>query len=208
MRKFNALAGLTVLTLLLLPAGLFAQDKPDKDEKTADHGSIDFGLRYAGGDVYGRPDLQSGQCLGCGSPFDPSLKASKFNEYRDLRNGFYVRRLDVRFENLLHSKSNYVALQSQRTLYRDQSYLATFGRYGKYKFQFRYDEIPHTYSDTARTLFTETAPGVWSFPALIRQSTRQDRVQEASAVPWQAEKIGIAWRTLKFRWPRLACETR
>jgi MtrB/PioB family decaheme-associated outer membrane protein len=163
MRKLSQFAALAAFALLSLPVSVLAQDKD------ANHGSIDFGLRYAWGDVYGRPDLASGQCLGCGTPFDPSLKTSKFNEYRDIRNGFYVRRLDVRFDNVLNSK-NYAALQSQRTLYRDQSYLATFGQYGKFKLQFRYDEIPHIYSNTTRTLFTQTSPGVWTFPALIRQS--------------------------------------
>jgi MtrB/PioB family decaheme-associated outer membrane protein len=175
MRNINRFAGVAVLAFLFLPAGLFAQDKQekqdkqDKEDKTVDHGSIDLGLRYSGGDVYGRPDLQTGQCLGCGTPFDPNLNASKFSEYRDMRNGLYLRRADLKYENLLGSK-NYFAVQSQRTLYRDQSYLATLGQYGKYKIQFRYDEIPHTYTDTARTLFTQTSPGVWSFPALIRQS--------------------------------------
>jgi MtrB/PioB family decaheme-associated outer membrane protein len=174
MRESNGLAITAVLALLLLPAALLAQDKDkdkdkDKEDKTADHGSIEFGLRYAWGDVYGRPDLQTGQCLGCGTPFNPALKTSKFNEYRDVRNGFYVRRLDVKYENVLNSK-NYFSVQSQRTLYRDQSYLATLGQYGKFKIQFRYDEIPHIYSNTTRTLFTETSLGVWNFPALIRQS--------------------------------------
>jgi MtrB/PioB family decaheme-associated outer membrane protein len=61
-------------------------------------------------------------------------------------------------------------VQSQKSLYRDQSYLVTFGEYGKFKFQFRYDEIPHVYSNTTRTLFVETSPGVWSFPASIRST--------------------------------------
>jgi MtrB/PioB family decaheme-associated outer membrane protein len=171
MRKPNGIVGLAVAALLFLPAGLFAQDKPDKDkqESAVDHGSIDLGLRYSWGDVYGRPDLQSGQCLGCGTPFNPNLNTSKFSEYRDMRNGLYLRRADLKFENVLNSK-NYLLLKSQRTLYRDQSYLATFGQYGKFKLQFRYDEIPHTYSDTTRTLFTQTSLGVWNFPALIRQS--------------------------------------
>jgi MtrB/PioB family decaheme-associated outer membrane protein len=171
MRKFKGFTAISAVALLFLPVGLFAQEKQskDKEEKTADHGFIDFGVRYAWGDVYGRPDLQSGQCLGCGTPFDPNLKTSKFNEYRDVRNGFYVRRLDVKFENVLNSK-NYVSLKSQKTLYRDQSYLTTFGQYGKFKMQFRYDEIPHIYSNTTRTLFTETSLGVWNFPALIRSS--------------------------------------
>ena len=164
---------MAIAALLFFPAGIFAQDKKDKDkdkqETAVDHGSIDLGLRYSWGDVYGRPDLQTGQCLGCGTPFDPNLKNSKFGEYRDMRNGLYLRRIDVRFDNVLNSK-NYVSLQSQKTLYRDQSYLATFGEYGKFKIQFRYTEIPHTYTDTARTLYTETAPGVWSYPTLIRSS--------------------------------------
>lgn len=169
MRRTHQLQALAVLTFLLLPFGLFAQDKE------AEHGSIDFGLRYAWGDVYGRPDLLAGpgalpdHCLGCGTAFDPVLKTSKFNEYRDLRNGFFVRRVDVKFDNVLNTK-NYVSLQSQRTLYRDQSYLGTYGQYGKFRIQFRYDEIPHIYSDTTRTLFTQASPGVWVFPALIRQS--------------------------------------
>jgi MtrB/PioB family decaheme-associated outer membrane protein len=78
-----------------------------------------------------------------------------------------MRRFDATFDNPLHSK-NYVNIQSQKTLYRDQSYLVTFGQYGRFKAQVRYDEIPHIYSSTVRTLFTETAPGVWSFPAQIR----------------------------------------
>jgi hypothetical protein len=152
MRKSSEFALLVISALLLLPAGTFSQDKD------TDHGSVEFGVRFATGDVYGRPDL----------PFQPSLKTSQFNEYQDVRNGFYVRRFDVKFDNVLHTK-DYFALQSQSTLYRDQSYLATFGSYGKFKVQFRYDEIPHIYSNTTRTLFTQITPGVWNFPALIRQ---------------------------------------
>ncbi|HET6930750.1 MAG TPA: MtrB/PioB family outer membrane beta-barrel protein [Candidatus Acidoferrum sp.] len=154
MRKTAELAILAVLTCLISPYRAFGQDNKD-----ADHGTVDFGVRFATGDVYGRPDL----------PFQPSLKASQFNEYQDVRDGFYVRRLDVKFNNVLHTK-NYFGLQSQSTLYHDQSYLASYGQYGKFKVQFRYDEIPHIYSDTTRTLFAQTSPGVYRFPALIRQA--------------------------------------
>ena len=173
MRKLNRIVGLAVTALLFFPAGSFAQDKKDKDkdkqETAIDHGSVDIGVRYSWGDVYGRPDLQTGQCLGCGTPFDPNLTNSKFGEYRDMRNGLYLRRIDLKFDNVLGSR-NYFSLKSQKTLYRDQSYLGTLGQYGKFKLQFRYDEIPHTYSDTTRTLFTQTSLGVWNFPTLIRSS--------------------------------------
>src|ERR1700741_4454140 len=154
MRKTAELAILAVLTLLA-----FSYRALGQNDQEADHGTVDFGVRFAKGDVYGRPDL----------PFQPSLKSSQFNEYQDVRNGFYVRRLDVKFDNVLHTK-NYFGLQSQSTLYHDQSYLETYGQYGKFKVQFRYDEIPHIYSDTPRTFFDQTSPGVYGFPALIRQA--------------------------------------
>jgi len=152
MRKTHALTVFAFLALLLVPQRSLAQDKPQ------DIGDVEFGVRFATGDVYGRPDL----------PFSPGVKTSQFNEYQDIRDGFYVRKFDVRFDNVLHTK-DYFALQSQSTLYRDQSYLATFGNYGKYKVQFRYDEIPHIYSNTTVTNFAQSSPGNYVFPALIRQ---------------------------------------
>lgn len=162
--------------------GTPAPEKPAEDKSSATN-VVEFGVRYRWGDVYGRPDLMLGPagpaasgnpslapgCLGCGTAFNPLLSTSKYEEYRDLRNGFFVRKLDATFENLLGSK-NYVRAQSQKTLYRDQSYLLTFGQYGKFKFQFRYDEIPHVYSNTTRTLFVQSSPGVWNFPAAIRST--------------------------------------
>jgi MtrB/PioB family decaheme-associated outer membrane protein len=172
---------------LLLSMAVLAQDKPTSEKSPEDKPSetnvVEFGVRYRWGDVYGRPDLVLGPggpaasgnpsiapgCLGCGTAFDPVLGTSKYEEYRDLRNGLFIRNLDATFDNLLGSH-NYVRVQSQKTLYRDQSYLATFGQYGKFKLQFRYDEIPHVFSNTTRTLFVQTSPGVWSFPAAIRST--------------------------------------
>jgi hypothetical protein len=180
-----------VLASMLLPVEIFAQEKPSPDkppenqtaaEKPAERRNVvEFGVRNSWGEVFGRPDLQLGPggpaptgnpslspgCLGCGTPFEPLLSTSKYQEYRDLRNGFFIRKIDVLFDSVGSSK-NYVSLQSQKTIYRDQSYLATFGQYGKFKIQFRYDEIPHVYTNTSRTLFTATSPGVWKFPTAVR----------------------------------------
>src|SRR5260370_25192587 len=152
MRKSAEFAILAILALVV-----FSCRAPGQEKET-DHGYVDFGVPAVTGDVHGRPALA----------FKPALRSSQFNEYQDVRDGFYLRRLDVKFDNVLHTK-DYFGLQSQSTLYHDQSYLATFGEYGKMKVQFRYDEIPHIYSDTTRTLFSQVTPGVWSFPALIRQ---------------------------------------
>jgi MtrB/PioB family decaheme-associated outer membrane protein len=178
MTPLKRLVGITFLGLLTIDA-VVAQQKTDEKSKTTEagttsageeiHGMVELGLRELTGDVYGRPDLHTGQCVGCGTPFDPRLSISKFNEYRDVRDGFYVPRLDVRADNIFGTKY-YAALQSQKSIYHDQSYLATFGEYGRFRLQLRYDEIPHIYSNTTRTLYTETAPGVWSFPAAVRAS--------------------------------------
>jgi hypothetical protein len=121
--------------------------------------------------VYGRPDL----------PFTPDVLTSKFNEYGDRRTGFFVRKMDLHFDDVLGSK-NYVELMSQSTFYKNQSYLATFGRYRKFKFQFRYDEIPHIYTNTARSLYTETSPGVYTILPATKQIL-QDRSSTVCATP-------------------------
>ena len=65
-----------LLALLIAPATGIAQDQ------RPEHGIVELGSRWSWGDVYGRPDL----------PFEPTLKTSKYNEYRDLRDGVFVRR--------------------------------------------------------------------------------------------------------------------
>ena len=59
-----------MLILLIAPVTLFGQDQTPPVA-----GVVELGSRWSWGDVYGRPDL----------PFDPALKTSKYNEYRDLR---------------------------------------------------------------------------------------------------------------------------
>ncbi|MBI3669538.1 MAG: MtrB/PioB family outer membrane beta-barrel protein [Acidobacteria bacterium] len=156
---------LVLLALLLVPTLLFSQEQP------AQHGSVEFGVRHVRGDVYGRPDL----------PFTPDPITSKFNEYSDYRSGFVVRKFYANFDDILGSK-NYVTAQSQSTFYKNQSYLATFGRYGKFRLQFRYDEIPHVYTNTARSLYVQTSPGVFTILPATKQIL-QDRSSTVCATP-------------------------
>ena len=161
---------LVLLALLLVPALLFSQEPPAQPAKPS-NGSIEFGVRGVWGEVYGRPDL----------PFTPDVLTSKFNEYGDRRTGFFVRKFDFHFDDVLGSK-NYVELKSQSTFYKNQSFLATFGRYREFKFQFRYDEIPHIYTNTARSLYVETSPGVYTILPATKQIL-QDRSSTVCATP-------------------------
>jgi hypothetical protein len=158
--------GIMAMFLAVLP--VTAQDKKDdgkkdkkavSDESSEMNGTVDFGFRTFSGDVYGRPDL----------PFTPDLSKSKLNEYSDIRDNFLIRRANITFNNLFGSR-NYFNYQSQNSIWKNLSHLATFGEYGRYKIQFRFDEIPHTYTSTARSLYTQTQPGVFTIPLNIRQA--------------------------------------
>ena len=161
---------LVLLALLLAPRLLWGQEAPAKQEPPASRGSVEFGVRQVEGDVYGRPDL----------PFSPDVLTSKFNEYSDRRGGFVIRRFSVNSDDILGSKY-YLNLKSQSTFYKNQSYLASFGQYGKFKVQFRYDEIPHIYTNTARMLYTQTSPGVYTLPLALKASLQAQSLSATAA---------------------------
>jgi hypothetical protein len=179
MKTTNKISLLTVLLVLCFSAG-FAQESQKKEEgkqrdantpsatqqpaaevsgPAEDENFIEFGGRGFFGDVYGRPDL----------PFKPNLRTSKLNEYGDLRNNFLIRRARIYMDNVLGSR-NYLLYQTQSSFYRDQSHLGTFGQYNRFKVQVRYDEISHIFTNTARTPYVQTSPGVWTMPLALRQA--------------------------------------
>jgi MtrB/PioB family decaheme-associated outer membrane protein len=144
------LAPLAVLMgVLLVPFCLLAQE-----ELPAQHGSVELGARVVTGQVDGRPDL----------PFRPSLTDGKLNEYRDLRTGPFVRNLQANWD----FSRTYFALRSHSSLYKDQSWLAQVGQLGRYKVQFRFDQTPHVFTNTARTLYQQSAPGAWTMDPATR----------------------------------------
>ena len=110
-RKINPSVKMA-FALLLLSMTVLAQEKPaaekSAEEKQSETNVIEFGVRYRWGDVYGRPDLMLGPggpaasgnpsiapgCLGCGTAFDPLLRTSKYEEYRDLHGSKWTCRRD------------------------------------------------------------------------------------------------------------------
>jgi hypothetical protein len=168
--KRNTTIFIAMLTTFLFVCAVTAQgQKPDEkktdteaasDEATVPEGNtVEFGFRTFWGDVYGRPDL----------PFQPDLSKSKLNEYSDIRDNVLLRRAFIHYGDIFGTR-NYFTYQTDRALYKNSSHLATFGEYGKFKAQFRYNEIPHVYTNTAQTLYTQTVPGVFTIPLSIRQA--------------------------------------
>jgi len=166
MRRPAKLFILAIMTFLPVRAATGQEPKLESKQEPAsevlpteiERGPIEFGVRTFWGNVYGRPDL----------PFTPDLAISKLNEYSDIRRNFLVRRARIYLADVLGTR-NYVNYQTQNSFYNNQSHLGTFGQYGKFKAQFRYDEIPHIFTNTARTLYTPTGAGVFTIPLIIRQ---------------------------------------
>lgn len=186
MKRTARMMTLVMLALLLLPAGALGQ------EQGIGRGSIELGGRYYWGEVYGRPDLG----------FKPALSTSKFNEYRDLRSNFFVRGFNIDLQDILGTK-NYLTVESQKSLYKDQSYLATFGRIGRYKLQLRYDELPHVYTNTARSAYVRTAPGTYKFPDSAKAYFASVGLTNAATAPSLPFALSQFVNTLPFVTPSI-----
>ncbi len=165
MKIFKLIALSTLLALLLAPAAVMAQE-----QAAPERGVIEFGFRGVTGEVYGRTDPGT---VPFSNNFRPDLTNSALNLYTDNRSGFYIPKFNALLDNLFGSNS-YLRIQSASngfafgegggTLTRDQSVLVTLGQYGKYKVQFRFDETPHLFTGTTRTLFTSNGAGGWNAP--------------------------------------------
>lgn len=144
----------STLTLLAVAGMLLAPLLALAQEGTPERGVIELGARVVTGETDGRWDL----------PFRPNFENGKFNEYRDLKNGAFVKS----FHTNLFAGKTYFTVDSQSSLYNDQSWSAKVGQLGKFKAQFRYDETPHIFTNTARTLYAQSSPGVWTLAPAIR----------------------------------------
>jgi hypothetical protein len=162
MKTIKLFAICALLALLLVPAAMFAQEQAPERTNV-----VEFGFRGVTGSVYGRTNAGS---VPFSNGFRPDLLNSPLNTYNDYRNAFYIPKISSRVDHLfgsdsyLHfqSNSNGFAFENGGTLSRDMSALATIGQYGHYKMQFRFDETPHYFSGTTRSLFTTSGRGVWN----------------------------------------------
>lgn len=91
--------------------------------------------------------------------------SSKFNEYRDVRDGFYVYDLD--FELLDNGKGRYVELDGQNLSREDQTIGLRAGRFGQWELDLDWNEIPHLLSNAAQTPYRDRGRGLLDLPATV-----------------------------------------
>ncbi len=80
---------------------------------------------------------------------DVKGEKAKFNEYRDLHTGVTG---NFGFE---YEKGNYyIDLLGKNVGRKDQSYEILGGKWGSFKYDFKYDELPHNFTTNAKTFYT------------------------------------------------------
>lgn len=95
---------------------------------------------------------------------DDLNESSKFQEYREVPNGFYLGHFDFGW-----SKSAwFFDLDAIDLLQDDERITASFGRVGELKVDLGYDQTPKWFSNTARSLFTPSGEANLILPPPMR----------------------------------------
>jgi len=101
--------------------------------------------------------------------------SSKLEQYEEIPEGFLVPCAAYGWSN----ENYFLDLKAIDALYDDQFLGATFGKKGGFLLDLTWDENPNWQSNTARTPYTETSPGVFDIPDATRLA-----LQNVS-VPWR-----------------------
>lgn len=176
---------MTAGLVLMSAAGARAQDPPTLAARTD---PVEIARSETTGKVYGSLDFG-------GRINQVNGDEARFQRYRDLRGGLYATNL------LLGRRTedwNFEA-QAWNAGYRDQRYQVDFQRVGRLSATFLWDQIPMFISRDTRTLYTQTASGVFRLEDALQQAiqdgTRTLRNFEDQAVRFDlrtTRKVGQA----------------
>ncbi|MBI2503730.1 MAG: MtrB/PioB family decaheme-associated outer membrane protein [Candidatus Latescibacteria bacterium] len=99
-----------------------------------------------------------------------TLNSSKFTEYRDLATGMYTDAFSLGLMNPEHTSA--LSFSGAHVGQRDQHFAAQLARRGVYKVEVEWDQLPHNYTNTARTVFSGSGTGQLEMPSLVRNRIR------------------------------------
>ena len=102
--------------------------------------------------------------------FNGTLGSSKFTEYRDLPTGLFMDVFSINFMN--SDYTNVLSIWGSHVGQRDQNVAAQLGVRGKFKLELEWEQTPHNYTNTARTVFNGAGGAVLTMPVLLRSQLR------------------------------------
>jgi MtrB/PioB family decaheme-associated outer membrane protein len=107
-----------------------------------------------------KEDKFSGEINAQGTLTHINGNEAKFNEYGDMRNGLYS---DVKLK--YDDNKYYVDFYSRNMFYDTQSYDLEGGKWGAFKFNINYNEIPHNFTYDAQTLYSGAGTNNLTYPS-------------------------------------------
>ena len=133
------------VSLAILPVVFLPRKMAYAQGEEGERGRIEFGIRQLYGD----------------------RSSSKFNEYRDIPQGFFIQNFETDLHNLFNNRF-FLNFQGRDTSENDQTYLVGLGMHRKYRLELRWDQTPHVFTTTAKSFFLESSPGVFTAPSALR----------------------------------------
>lgn len=137
-----------ILVVVLACAPLWAADDAAKDDD-ATQGEIVFGSQY-----FADSDNRD---------------SGKFEEFRDVPNGFVVERFDFLWKP---GQRSYLELGVSDVSQRDERLRVDFGRYDLWRGTIRWSENPRRWTDHAFQLYAQSGPGVFTLEDSLQAAVR------------------------------------
>ena len=105
---------------------------------------------------------------------------AKFEEVRDVPKGLFVQKLRL---NFISADSPYFfAVTGDEIRERDQRFTVDAGRFGKYRTEFMWDQVPHHFG-TGQSFLVRTAPGYYSVSPTLRAALQAVTQSDATRTP-------------------------
>lgn len=113
-----------------------------------------------------------------GTSFGSNSDEARYQRYRDLRDGGTI---DL-FKFNKSTDAYQFNFRADHLGYRDQRYTASYNNYGRLKVNFEWNQIPLYFSNSTRSLYSVSAPGVLSMPDAIQAGIQNRTTTLASAI--------------------------
>jgi putative beta-barrel porin MtrB/PioB len=136
-----------------------ATDKDEAKSETKVHASVELGAQIR--------EIQGGH-------------TAKFQETRDVPKGFFIQKLKLDFRP--DDSPYFLALKGLEILERDQRFSVEAGRFGKYRTEFVWDQVPHSFG-SGPTFLQQTAPGLFQVSPTLRARLQALSSPEARILP-------------------------
>jgi hypothetical protein len=105
---------------------------------------------------------------------------AKFQETRDVPSGFFIQKLRMEFNS--PDSPYFLAMKGLEILQQDQRFTLEGGRFGKYRSQFMWDQIPHSFG-TGQSFLRYTAPGLYQVRPTLRASLQAVTLSDSGRTP-------------------------